>query len=100
MSDEESGRDLVDKWRNQNKVWSLEGDSGLKKLEELFKVVGYGHQFRFGDPIQHFLSDCSGACEALVEYFADEIDKNEEWKEAFKEATHDPEEDEEENDAD
>lgn len=85
MAEELDGSDLVDLWMQQNKPHHLEGDSGLEKLEKLCEVLGYRNTgFRFGTPIEHFLSDNPGACEALVEFMAEWADRNPEWKERLE----------------
>jgi hypothetical protein len=81
-----SGDELIEKWRNDNRAYCLEGDSGLENLEKLCRLLGYGHGFRWGDPIQHFLSDNSGACEAIVDFISEWTERNAEWREALEES--------------
>ena len=74
----------------------LEGDGGCEILEELFETLGYRNTgFRFGSPIEHFLSDNPGAQEALVNWII-ELELPE-WRDALVDALDEEEEDEEED---
>jgi len=75
--------DLMRRWRDQNRMHSVEGDSGLEKMETLFEAIGYGHRLRWGDPVQAFLSDNPGACEAIMEWFEDQLERTPEWQGAI-----------------
>lgn len=71
--------DLVDKFVSGK---SLEGDSGCETLTELVEAMGYTHSgFRFGDPIERFLSDNPGAIEVLVNWISEQ--RIDEWAEAL-----------------
>jgi hypothetical protein len=90
MADEKDMSDLVEEYIDANRLYSFEGDSGLAKLEKLLGALGYsGHNFRYGSPIESFLSDNSGAVEALVDWVRDQ--NNTEWKRSLEAAL--PEED-------
>ena len=79
------GADLIQKWQDQNGAHSFEGDSGLERLEDLVDVLGYsGHGFRFGDPIQQFLSDNPGAVEAILAWIEEQVDQTPEWRESLE----------------
>lgn len=61
--------DLLDEYCNQEKLWHFEGDSGLEDVNKVFKALGYkGHPFRYGSPLEHFLSDNSDAINALLDW--------------------------------
>ena len=61
--------DLVEKFTED---MHFEGDSGCEELETLCSALGYeGHRFRFGSPLEEFLSDNPGAQAALVEWVSD-----------------------------
>jgi len=63
----------------------LEGDGGCEILEALFETLGYRNNgFRFGGPIEQFLSDNPGAQEALVNWII-ELELPE-WKQALVDA--------------
>lgn len=82
------GEELVQKWQEQNKAYHFEGESGVKKLEDLCETLGYQNSgFRFGDPIQQFLCDNPGACEKIVEFIAEWTDRNGDWHERLSDAT-------------
>ena len=81
MCEEKELGDLIEEWQDVNQVYHFEGDSGLEKFELLCKALGYGHQFRFGDPIQAMLSDNPGAIEAIIEWMSDRNPP--EWREAL-----------------
>lgn len=89
--------DLLEAYQNQNGMHSFEGDSGLDKLTKLLRALGYrGHSFKYGTPIEAFLSDNSGAVEAILNWIAE---RNEtEWCEALESEL--PPEDEEAEDFD
>lgn len=81
-SHEDCDCDLVQIWIEKNKAWHFEGDSGLAKLESLVETLGYVQTgFRFGNPIEAFLSDNPGACEAVVEFIREWADRNTDWRE-------------------
>lgn len=94
-----SDRDLVEVWCEQNKAYSFEGDSGLAKMEKLVGVLGYtGSGFKFGSPIEQFLSDNPGACSKIVEFISEWTERNEEWRQALADETGADEEEGEEDD--
>lgn len=73
--------ELLREFVEQEKLWHFEGDSGLEKFEKICTAIGYpGHQFRYGDPIQHFLSDNPGAIQAILEWIEEQ--NIPEWKES------------------
>ena len=77
--------DLVREWQDTHRVYSFEGDSGIVSLNSLCAAIGYeGHQFRFGSPLEHFLSDNPGACDAMVEWMMEWGNTSPEWKEKLE----------------
>ncbi len=59
----------VDEFMDDNRINCLEGESGLKNLEQLIQAIGYEpHHFRYGDLIHVFLADNPGAMERIVEF--------------------------------
>ena len=81
---------LIDNWANQNNVFNLsEGDTGLDNLNKLCQELGSsGHTFKYGTPLEAFLSDNPGACEALLEW----IEEN--YESELEELAGDPHEEE------
>jgi hypothetical protein len=98
--DERDGEELIEAWRDQNRAHSFEGESGIAKLEQLCETLGYRNNgFRFGDPIQQFLCDNPGACDAIVEFITEWTDRNDEWRENIADSLE-PEDDDEEDSED
>ena len=79
------GDEILQRWKDGNNAHNFEGESGMKRFEELCEALGYLETgFRFGTPIERFLSDNSGAIDAILEHFlTDQLDRNEEWREAL-----------------
>ena len=81
-TEELDGVVLLRKWQEKNRAWHFEGDRGVERLENLVKVLGYpGTGFRFGNPVEQFLSDNPGAMEALVVWIEEQLDESPEWRE-------------------
>jgi hypothetical protein len=94
------GHELLDLWQTQNKVWHFEGDTGIDGLNKLAEALNYREtNFRYGEPVLRFLSDNPGACEALLEWIADNADEGP-HHDALVDATNAEDEDDEENEAD
>jgi hypothetical protein len=91
--------ELVEEYREVNRHYCMEGDRGLKNLEELLRTLGYeGHQFKYGTIIESFLSDNSGALEAIVNWIGSQ--NNVEWREQLEEVLPPTDLDDEEDDED
>ena len=72
--------DLVDRFMKDKR---LEGDAGCETLTELVEALGYSRSgFRFGEPIERFLSDNPGAIEVLVNWISEQ--RSEEWVESLQ----------------
>lgn len=56
----------LDKFIDQNRMYSWEGSKGVHNLEYLVKAIGY--KDNYGDAIHNFLYDNPGAIEAIVEW--------------------------------
>ena len=64
-----------DKYLTANKLWNMEGDSGVRKFEQVVcEVCGYRD-------LQSFLVDNPGALTAMMEFVGEWVERNEEWKE-------------------
>jgi hypothetical protein len=82
--------DLMEEYKETNKLYNFEGERGLGNLNKILKAIGYkGHQFLYGSPIESFLSDNPGAIDAMLEWIAEQ--DIEEWRDEI--TTHLPEED-------
>ena len=66
----------LDKYMTDNRLWNMEGESGVRKLEYhvIREVCGY-------HDLQSFLADNSGALAAIMEFIREWLPRNEEWKE-------------------
>lgn len=74
--------ELLDIWCQQNRCYRFEGESGLDNLTKLVEVLGYKeHGFRHGSAIEVFLADNPGACDAIVEFITEWVDRAPEWRE-------------------
>ncbi len=73
--------ELIERWQSENNANCMEGATGVRKLEELCKSIGYKEGNFIGSEVSiwNFLADNSGAIEALIGWIG-ETD-NEEWKE-------------------
>jgi hypothetical protein len=83
--DEKSLGELIEMWQHKNNAWRTEGDPGVENLEKLVQTLGYdGHGFRFGTPIEAFLSDNPGCIEAILNWISEEA-RVPEWTETMVE---------------
>ena len=67
--------ELFQRYLDENKLWSFEGESGVRELEKLVKEIG-GY-----DDIREFLADNPAACEACVEHVRENLQSMPEWRE-------------------
>lgn len=95
IDEELTGSEIVDKYLQDNNIYHFEGDSGVENLEKLVEALGYKDTgFRFGTPVEAFLSDNPGAQELIVEFIREWTDKNDEWKESLSTEKDENDEDE------
>lgn len=86
--------DLIEKFQDQEKLFSFEGDRGVERLNKIITAIGYkGHQFLYGSPLEEFLSDNSGAIQSLIKWIGER--DVEEWKQAVRENLNAQDEEEE-----
>ena len=69
-----------------------EGERGVRNLEKLTEALGYGQGYMRGRALEEFLSDNSGAIEALLEFISNNVDQVPEWEESLSEVLVDEEE--------
>ena len=62
--------DALDKFIDDNKLYSFEGTSGIRKFEKITSALGY-------HDIHEFLADNSGCFEVMVEWIKSQ--RNDEW---------------------
>lgn len=79
--------ELIDMWCDQNGVHSFEGHRGVENFSKLVRAMGYNSSY--GDPLNQFLEDNSGAIEALIEWIKDGVP--DEWVESLKDEVDDGE---------
>lgn len=79
--------ELLDKYIERKKMYSLEGTRGVEKFEELCETLGYDRNGAYigVNPILNFLADNSGAMEALMEWVGEWVERSPEWQEAIRE---------------
>jgi hypothetical protein len=79
MMEDETLEDLIEEYKAVNHLYRFEGDTGVANLNKICKAIGYkGHQFKYGSPVESFLSDNPGAIEAILEWMCDQ--DIEEWR--------------------
>jgi hypothetical protein len=77
----------LDKYLTANKLWSMEGDSGVRKFTQVVReVCGY-------QSLDAFLADNPGALTAMMEFVGEWVERNEEWRENLAEMGFGNEED-------
>ena len=72
--DEETLSDLIDEFCDVKDICtSFEGDRGLAGITQIVEAIGYKESgFKWGSPIEKFLSDNSGAAQALIEWIKEQ----------------------------
>jgi hypothetical protein len=64
--------DMIEKWCDENRAHHFEGDTGLENFNRLCVAMGYReNQFKFGSPMEVFLSDNPGVFEVIIEWISD-----------------------------
>lgn len=77
------GSDLLNRWQDLTKTWHFEGEPS--NLEKLVTALGYKRSgFRFGEPIEQFLTDNPGAQEAIVSWIEEQLDRGQEFAESLE----------------
>jgi hypothetical protein len=83
---------MFDKYLSDNRLWSMEGESGVRKFEQVVREIG-----GYSD-LHAFLADNPGALTAMMEFVQEWIPRNEEWQERLVDLVPAPEDDGEEDD--
>jgi hypothetical protein len=55
--------ELIDAYMDQERMYSMEGSTGVKRLTQITKVLGYDY-----NGLTSFFEDNSGAIEAVIEW--------------------------------
>jgi tRNA U34 5-carboxymethylaminomethyl modifying GTPase MnmE/TrmE len=65
--------DIIERYISANRLYNMEGTSGVRNLETLLDAMGYDRngQFCGASSIMNFLSDNSGAIEAIIQFIMD-----------------------------
>ena len=69
-----------------NNFRTVEGESGVRNLEQLVETLGYGEGFMRNRAIEDFLTDNPGAVEAVLQFIGEWVERNNEWAERLKES--------------
>ena len=81
-------QDVVDTYID-NFMFRLEGEQGVRNLEQMCETLGYGSGFMRGRAIEEMLADNPGAVEAVVQFLADWAVRNTEWNSALEQVLED-----------
>ena len=81
-------QDVVDTYIG-NFMFRLEGEQGVRNLEQMCETLGYGSGFMRGRAIEEMLADNPGAVESVVQFLADWAVRNTEWNAALAEVLED-----------
>lgn len=72
MTNEQDLSDLLREFIGENRL-NFEGDNGVENLETVAKAIGYrGHGYRYGTPLEEFLSDNPGAQRAILDWLGEQ----------------------------
>ena len=84
MSEEKDADEVMQIFREEEKIHCLEGSSGLDGLNKICAAIGYKEQcYREGSSLEEFLKDNSGCCDAIVEWITNHLDSIPDWKEGL-----------------
>ena len=67
----------LDQYIDQEELWSLEGERGVRNLKNVLTTIGYDG---YGGVLDNFLADNSGCIDAIIEWIKDN-DYSGEWNE-------------------
>jgi hypothetical protein len=65
----------LDQYIEQEDIWQLEGEQGVRNLKEIISTIGYSG---YGGVLENFLADNSGCIEAMIEWIKNN-DYSGEW---------------------
>lgn len=81
--------EVLQQYMDENKMFCMEGQRGVRYLDKIVRSVGYDDQFSTS-AIHAFLEDNSGCIEAIVEWIQSQ--RNSEWIAMLESQVSDPDE--------
>lgn len=85
--------DILEQYLTENRFHHFEGDSGMDRMTKVCEDLGYpGHGFKYGTPIESFLSDNPGAMQAILDWVGEQ--NIPEWRENLESHLSEDDEDE------
>ena len=81
-------QNVVDTYMD-NYFFRVEGEQGVRNLEQMCETLGYGQGYMRGRAIEEMLADNPGAVEAVAEFLADWAVRNTEWNAALEQVLED-----------
>ena len=81
-------QDVVDTYMD-NFMFRMEGETGVKNLEQMCETLGYGSGWMRGRAIEEMLADNPGAVEAVANFLAEQAVRNTEWNSALADVLED-----------
>lgn len=84
----EHRQDVVDTYMD-NFMFRMEGETGVKNLEQMCETLGYGSGWMRGRAIEEMLADNPGAVEAVANFLAEQAVRNTEWNAALADVLED-----------
>lgn len=98
MSEDKEFCELLDDHIQAEKIWCVEGTTGVKNLCRIVRALGYKNFQNFGQfdgacygDLIDFLEDNSGAVEAILEWIK-EFGGNDDWEESLRQRLEDEDE--------
>lgn len=79
-----SGIEVLEQYKEKNHIHNLEMSNGIKALNKICNDLGYREdQFKYGSSFERFIQDNPAVSELILDYIAEQIDNNDEWKESL-----------------
>ena len=82
MSEEKSAYEVMQIFRDEEKIHCLEGERAIEGLNKICAAIGYNEQcYRNGSSLEEFLRDNPGCCDSIVEWIIENM--GDDWKEGL-----------------
>ena len=81
-------QNVVDTYMD-NYFFRVEGEQGVRNLEQMCETLGYGSGYMRGRAIEEMLADNPGAVEAVAQFLAEWAVRNTEWNAALEQVLED-----------